>query len=215
MGRVNRGKWFLSGFIIGVLVLAGGALLMPEKVTGAAAWVASITSPSKVKEHTGVAPAKELPLVEMDIVGVQVSPTSRLPIVILKEKNAERYLVMGIGIAEANAIRMRLEEVKTPRPLTHDLMSSVIKTLGARVNSVIINDFQEDTFYARILLNTDGKGKEVDSRPSDAIALALGVKAPIFAAESVLDRAGIPLKYEGQGQTLKSGEQSLPASSGI
>src|SRR4030043_914651 len=117
-------------------------------------------------------------------------------VVILKEKAPDRYLPIWIGPAEADAIAVRLQDVSVARPLTHDLLRSVIDALGAQVNCIVVSDLSNDTFYARIVLDVDGKSLEIDSRPSDAIALAVRVQVPIFAEESVLERAGIWLDKE-------------------
>ncbi len=119
-------------------------------------------------------------------------------VVLLKEKGAERFLPIFIGPAEANAIALKLRGEQVPRPMTHDLLSSVIDALGAGIDSIIVSDLRNDTFYAKILLNTSGGQVEVDARPSDAFALALAAssKVAIFAEESVLDKAGISLDRE-------------------
>ena len=135
-------------------------------------------------------------MIEMIIDSIRVSLMNYQRVVILKEKLAERYLPIWIGPAEADAIAVRLQGVTTPRPLTHDLLQSVIDTLGATVNSIIVSDLRNDTFYAKIILNVDGGQMEVDSRPSDALALAVRVEVPIYVEETVLDRAGILLDKE-------------------
>lgn len=117
-------------------------------------------------------------------------------VVILKEKDAERFLPIWIGPAEADAIAVKLQEYQVPRPLTHDLLGNVIGALGATVNSIIVSDLQNDTFFAKIILAVDGKQVEIDSRPSDAIALAVRIKVPIFAEEAVLEKAGIIIDPE-------------------
>jgi bifunctional DNase/RNase len=121
-------------------------------------------------------------------------------VVLLKEKSAERYLPIFIGPAEANAIAIKLRGEQVPRPLTHDLMRSIIDSLGATIDSVIVSDLKNDTFFAKVVLNVNGGQMEVDSRPSDAFALALtsgGV--PIFAEDSVIEKAGISLTH-GEGE---------------
>src|ERR1051326_3085812 len=127
----------------------------------------------------------------MTIESVRVSLMNYQRVVILKEKEADRYLPIWIGPAEAEAIALRLQEVPVARPLTHDLLNSVITALGAIVRQVIVNDLNNDTFYARILLDLNGRSIEIDSRPSDALALAVRVQVPIFAEESVLQKAGV------------------------
>jgi bifunctional DNase/RNase len=119
-------------------------------------------------------------------------------VVILKEKEADRYLPIWIGPAEADAITVRLQDVAVARPLTHDLLRDVMEKLGAQVEYVVVNDLADDTFYARILVAVNGERMEIDSRPSDAIALAVRVQVPIFAEDAVLDKAGVALDKEGQ-----------------
>jgi bifunctional DNase/RNase len=135
-------------------------------------------------------------MIEMTIDSIRVSLMNYQRVVILKEKVSDRYLPIWIGPAEADAIAVKLQGVAVPRPLTHDLLSSVIDTLGASVNSIIVNDLKNDTFFARVVLDVDGKQVEVDSRPSDALALAVRTGVPIYAEETVLDKAGILLDGE-------------------
>ena len=135
-------------------------------------------------------------MIEMTIDSIRVSLMNYQRVVILKEKMAGRYLPIWIGPAEADAIAVRLQGVTTPRPLTHDLLHSVIDALGATVSSIIVSDLKNDTFYAKIILNVDGGQMEVDSRPSDALALAVRSEVPIYVEETVLDRAGILLDKE-------------------
>jgi bifunctional DNase/RNase len=137
----------------------------------------------------------------MTIESIRVSLMNYQRVVILKEKESDRYLPIWIGPAEADAIAVRLQDVSVARPLTHDLLRSIIDTLGASVEYVIVNDLSNDTFFARIMLHVDGRAMEIDSRPSDAIALAVRVQVPIFAEENVLDKAGVRLDQEG---TLES-----------
>jgi bifunctional DNase/RNase len=117
-------------------------------------------------------------------------------VVILKDKITERYLPIWIGPAEADAIAVCLQGVTVPRPLTHDLLRSVIDALGATVNSIIVCDLRNDTFFAKVILNVNGGQLEIDSRPSDALALAVRVEVPIYAEETVLDKAGVILDKE-------------------
>lgn len=136
----------------------------------------------------------------MTVEGIRVSLMNYQRVVILKEKDADRYLPIWIGPAEADAIAVRLQEVAVARPLTHDLLRSVLEALGARVNCIIVNDLSNDTFYARIILDVDGRSVEIDSRPSDAIALAVRVQVPIYAEEVVLDKAGVLLDKEEKAE---------------
>ncbi|MBI4187388.1 MAG: bifunctional nuclease family protein [Chloroflexi bacterium] len=144
-------------------------------------------------------------MVEMTIDSIRVSLMNYQRVVILKEKMAERYLPIWIGPSEADAIAVKLQDVTVPRPLTHDLLGSVIDVLGASVNAIIVSDLKNDTFYAKIMLAVNGGELEVDSRPSDALALAVRVHAPIYAEEVVLDRASIMLDKE-TGKPIFEGE---------
>ena len=143
-------------------------------------------------------------MIEMAIDSIRVSLMNYQRVVILKEKTAERYLPIWIGPAEADAIAVKLQGVNVPRPLTHDLLCSVIDALGASVNSIIVNDLKNDTFYAKIMLNVDSSVVEIDSRPSDALALAVRSEVPIFADETVMDKAGIYLDQETGKPTIET-----------
>jgi uncharacterized protein len=128
-------------------------------------------------------------LVPMSIKGLMLDPVSNSPIVVLKDDDEKFFLPIWVGIFEANAIALQLENITTPRPMTHDLLRNMISELNARVSRVVINDLRDSTFFAQIRLIVAGKTLEVDARPSDAIALALRTEAPIFVAQSVLDQA--------------------------
>ncbi len=139
-------------------------------------------------------------MIEMTIESIRVSLVNYQRVVMLKEKNTLRYLPIWIGSAEAQAIAIRLQEgIQVQRPMTHDLLATTIEVLGAKVNHVIVSDLKNDTFYAKIMLNTKDGQLEIDSRPSDALALAVRVEVPIYADESVLDKAGIVLERESEG----------------
>lgn len=137
-------------------------------------------------------------MVEMTIQSIRVSLTNYQRVVILKEKDSDRYLPIWIGPAEADAIAVRLQDVSVARPLTHDLLRQVISELGAEVQYIFVNDLSNDTFFARIMLKVGDRDLEVDSRPSDAIALAVRAEVPIYADETVLEKAGVRLDEEGQ-----------------
>jgi len=128
-------------------------------------------------------------LVPMSIKGLMLDPVSNSPIVVLKDEEEKFFLPIWVGIFEANAIALQLENVTTPRPMTHDLLRNMISELDARVIRVVINDLRDSTFFAQIRLITGGRTLELDARPSDAIALALRTEAPIFVAQEVLDQA--------------------------
>jgi bifunctional DNase/RNase len=132
-------------------------------------------------------------LVSMSIKGLMLDPVSNSPIVVLKDDEEKFFLPIWVGIFEANAIALQLENITTPRPMTHDLLRTMIAELDARVSRVVINDLRDSTFFAqiRLLINRGGGDRmlEIDARPSDAIALALRTEAPIYVAQSVLEQA--------------------------
>lgn len=130
-----------------------------------------------------------LPLVRMTVRGIALDPITNMPIIILKDTEEKRALPIWVGIFEANAIALELEKVSTPRPMTHDLIKNILEGLGISVRQVVVNDLKDDTFFAVIELNDNGNVVNIDSRPSDAIALALRVNAPIFVAEKVVAQA--------------------------
>lgn len=127
--------------------------------------------------------------VEMKVKGLMIDPVSQMPIIILKDAASDQVLPIWVGIFEANAIAMQLEKIDPPRPLTHDLLRDVIESLGAVVEKVEITDLRENTFYAFLHLQCDGRSCRVDSRPSDAIALALRTGAPLFVDSVVLEKS--------------------------
>jgi len=136
-------------------------------------------------------------MVEMSIDSIRVSLMNYQRVVILKEKGQQnRYLPIWIGPNEADAIAVKLQNVELARPLTHDLLYSVITTLGASLNYIVVNELRNDTFYAKLSLSIDGVQVEVDSRPSDAIALAVRTGALIYIEETVMEKAGIILEEE-------------------
>ena len=141
---------------------------------------------------------------ELSIESIRLSLMNYQRVVILREKEADRYLPIWIGPGEADAIAVRLQDVAVARPMTHDLLRNLIEQLGGRVAYIVVNDLANDTFFARIVLDVHGETMEIDSRPSDAIALAVRVEAPIYAEETVLDRAGVILDEDGQPQEART-----------
>ena len=127
--------------------------------------------------------------IEMTIKGLMVDPITNMPIVILRDKEGNRVLPIWVGIFEANAIALQIENISTPRPMTHDLLRNVIQDLHASVQKVVVCDLQENTFYALIYLSLNGDTVAIDARPSDAIAFALRTRAPIYVEETVIDNA--------------------------
>ena len=134
---------------------------------------------------------------EMVIDSIRVSLANYQRVVILKEKESDRYLPIWIGPAEADAIAIKLQGVSVPRPLTHDLLSSVIGAVGADLKYIAVSDLQNDTFYAKLGINMNDNTVEVDARPSDAIALAVREQVPIYVDETVLDKASVTLDESG------------------
>ncbi|MFA5368256.1 MAG: bifunctional nuclease family protein [Dehalococcoidia bacterium] len=138
-------------------------------------------------------------MIEMQVASIRMGLMSTQRVVILKEKDGDRHLPIWIGISEAESIMIGIQGGEMPRPLTHDLLRSVIECLGARVDSIVVTALRNDTFFANINLTFDGKNMQIDARPSDAIALAVRVEVPIFVDDAVLDTAGIVLSAkEGQ-----------------
>lgn len=153
-------------------------------------------------------------LVSMSIKGLMLDPVSNSPIVVLKDEEEKFFLPIWVGIFEANAIALQLENITTPRPMTHDLLRNMISELDAHVTRIVINDLRDSTFFAQIRLSigTDGADRmlEIDARPSDAIALALRTEAPIYVAQSVLDQAQtITPDAEEQDEKMKKWFENL------
>jgi bifunctional DNase/RNase len=142
-------------------------------------------------------------MIEVSLVGVRVELPSNQPIVLLKEANGDRYLPIWIGAVEATAIAFALQGIETPRPMTHDLLRDILSEVDVQVDRIVINELVDQTFYAVIRMTSDSKSAEVSSRPSDAIALAVRTNTPIFAAEEVLDQAGIELRDEEESEVQK------------
>jgi hypothetical protein len=148
--------------------------------------------------------------VEVKIKGLMIDPISNLPIIILKDKKSDSVLPIWVGIFEANAIALQIEKIGTPRPMTHDLIKNLLETLSAQVDKIVITELKNSTFFALIHLNVQGTIIEVDSRPSDAIAIALRAEAPIFVDEEVISKAKkIDLKEAGESERLKKWLENL------
>lgn len=137
-------------------------------------------------------------MIEVVVESIRVNMANYKRVVMLKEKEDGRYLPIWIGHFEADAIAIPLQNVQVSRPLTHDLLQSVVSALGGTVLSVVINDLADETFYAKLVVDANGQHLEIDSRPSDAIAVAVRVGVPIYVAESVMDQAGVKLDEEAE-----------------
>jgi uncharacterized protein len=135
--------------------------------------------------------------IEMTIKGLMIDPITNMPIVILKDKAGDRVLPIWVGVFEANAIALQIENIATPRPMTHDLIKNILTEIEADVQRIVVSDLRDNTFYAMIYLDRDGETIAIDARPSDAIALALRTRAPIFVEDSVVESAkGLDLSKE-------------------
>ena len=138
-------------------------------------------------------------LVEMTVDSIRVHIPSNQHVVILKEKSAERYLPIWIGKTEASAIALKITGITPERPFTHDLLTNMLSAADVRIDRIVVNSLSKEVFYARILASVDGKTIEVDSRPSDAIAVAVRLGAGIYVAATVLDKAGVLPDLDGEG----------------
>ena len=128
-------------------------------------------------------------MIEMKVEGLTLDPLTNMPIIILKDLSRDKALPIWVGYFEANAIALEIEKINTPRPMTHDLLSSMISSLQAKVKHVLVNDLKDNTFFAVISVVQNGNDMTIDSRPSDAIALALRTNSPIFVEEKVIEAA--------------------------
>ena len=138
-------------------------------------------------------------MIEMKVEGLTLDPLTNMPIIILKDLSRDKALPIWVGYFEANAIALEIEKINTPRPMTHDLLSSMISSLQAKVKHVLVNDLKDNTFFAVISVVQNGNDMTIDSRPSDAIALALRTNSPIFVEEKVIEAAKMErLDYEHQ-----------------
>ena len=151
-------------------------------------------------------------MIEVYVESIRVNMQNYKRVVMLKEKTGSRFLPIWIGHFEADAIAIPMQNVPVSRPLTHDLLGRVMQQLGAKLTQIIINDLADETFYARLILDQGGQHLEVDSRPSDAIALAIRSKVPIYVEDAVLEQAGIMFESEeGEGAEAKGvKEETVP-----
>jgi uncharacterized protein len=148
--------------------------------------------------------------IEMKIRGLMVDPSTNMPIVLLKDPQSEALLPIWVGLYEANAIALEVEKSQTPRPLTHDLLKNLIHGLNAQVQRVVVTELKDDTFYAVIWMEQNGEVVALDSRPSDALALALRTDCPIFVDEDVLRAAKVlPNPEQASSQDVRKWLESL------
>jgi uncharacterized protein len=151
-------------------------------------------------------------LIEMSVDSIRVHMPTHQHVVILKEKEAERYLPIWIGIHEANAIALKITGITPERPITHDLLVNVLGAVDVSVHRVVVTSLSNEVFYARIMASANGRNLDIDARPSDAIAVAVRVGAPIFVADEVLDKAGVlpeNEREEGEAEISEEDEEKL------
>ena len=147
---------------------------------------------------------------EMEIDSIRVSLENYQRVVILKQKEGDRYLLIWIGTHEAEAIAVRLQDVQVPRPLTHDLLFNTIKDLGGAIERIVVSGLQNDTYFAKIAVRIGDRVVEIDSRPSDALALAVRAKVPIFVDDEVMQKAGVLLDKETGNAIVGGEDQASP-----
>ena len=148
---------------------------------------------------------------EVKIRGLMMDPVTNMPVVVLKETTGSGVLPIWVGVYEANAIALEIEKVQTPRPMTHDLLKNVLTGLNVRVQKVVVSDLKDDTFYALIWMERDGEMMSIDSRPSDALALALRLDCPIFVEDEVLktSRMASAISEKSSNEELRKGLENL------
>ena len=147
-------------------------------------------------------------MMELEIESIRVRQETKQRAIVLRVKESDLYLPIFIGHFEVEAIRLKLMDVEVPRPMTHDLLGSVIGNLGASVQRIIVSELKNDTFFAKIVVDYNGSSIEIDSRPSDALALAVRTNAPIFAEDDVVERAGVSLDVESDSSDSIDAEES-------
>ncbi len=196
MGKLGRAKWCLLGCLIVILSLLAGSAFAPYGFTNAVNWVANNDFADKLRGTAEREAVQKDTLIEMVVEHIGISNIDQQPAVILREADGGLYLPILIGPLETNAILVVLEGVEVPRPLTPDLFRSTLDRIGASVDYIVINDLKNYTFYATISVNANWRQMEIDARPSDAIAIALRVSAPVYVEKAVLDKAGIQPGYE-------------------
>lgn len=145
-------------------------------------------------------------LLELEIESIRVRQETQQRALVLRVKDSNLFLPIFVGHFEVEAIRLKLMDIEVQRPMTHDLLDSIIDNLGAFVDRIIVSELKQDTFYAKIIVNSDGETFEIDARPSDAIALAVRTGSPIFAEEAVLEKAGVNIEDDDLDHSEDSGE---------
>lgn len=191
MPRRSEVKWFLLGCLTVLLLLVAVSVFVPESLANTVEFVANNGLTNRLKGLSEEDATVKDTLVEMVVANIGVSTITSMPVVVLKEKRGKTCLPIWIGPAEANAISAVIEGIEVPRPLTPDLLCSILDRVGASVAYININDIKGAIYYATVVIDDNWERLEIDARPSDAIAIALRARAPIYVEKSVLDKAGI------------------------
>lgn len=215
MQRRIKVKWYLLGCLTALLVLVASFVLAPDSLVNAVKLVANNSLTHQLKGLSEGEATQKDTLVEMVVERIGVSTISSLPVVVLKEKSGKTRLPIWIGPAEANAISVIIEGVEVPRPLTPDLLCSILDRIGASTAYINIHELKGPTYYATIIVNADWRRLEIDARPSDAIAIALRVGAPIYVEKSVLDEAGILPDHETDKPTVMRAGNDTDVNAGL
>ena len=202
MGGLSKAKWALLGSLIVVLVFMTVSVFAPVGLTNTIRGVANNDFAEKLRGLPEPAVPQEGAMIEMVVDSVRISDVGFQPVVVLKEKGGNNLLPIWIGLLEANAISVALEGAPVRRPLTSDLLCSIIHKTGANVEYIAVNDLRDNIFYAYIYVKANWTRTEIDARPSDAIAIALRLKAPIYVARTVLEKSGIPPEPETDKPTI-------------
>jgi bifunctional DNase/RNase len=200
--RLSKAKWCLLGCGIVIILLILSSVFLPYKLIQAVRWLGDNSITSTLR---GAGEQQNMPKeneIEMLVANVGIARDTSQPVVLLKEKNGERYLPLLIGLAEVNAIAVVMEHMEVPRPLTPDLLCTIVDKLGGKVDRVVITDLRSGVFYATVSLNACSMKMDIDARPSDAIAIAMRVKAPIYATRELLDKAGVKPDNETDKHTV-------------
>jgi len=199
MTKLNKTGWCLLGCLIAAIGFFAASFFAPRGLTGLVRAVADNDLAGGLRAASATEFYNAEQLTEVSVEDIAVSENDQ-PVVILKTAGGERFLPIWIGILEANAIAAALEGIDLPRPLTADLLCSVLTRTGAKVNSIVIYDLRDETYYAHVILYADWTSMVIDARPSDALAIALRVKAPIYVTKELLQRAGISPDEQAEGR---------------
>ena len=201
MGRLNKTKWCLLGCLIVIFVLVVCSILLPRGVNNTLKWIANSDFACMLRGTSGREAIQTNKLTEMVVETIGISMIDSQPVVILKEKDGDIYIPIWVGPLEADAIAVALQDIEVLRPLTADLLCSTLNAVNANIDYIVINDLKDQTFYANITIYDNWTKTEIDARPSDAIAVSLRLKTPIYVENSVLEKAGVRPDEETDNST--------------